>query len=144
MAHPRDRELAATRSWPADLGVPVWLVGKNKGVITAGTSVWESEERRRVPVPGSLGELYGPLEGIASLPARLFWLGPDPRRVEWDLSDRVRRRDLYEIVLVKGTLDDICLLVNGPELVRLWDDMYLPPWVREAWHRLVEASDVAA
>jgi hypothetical protein len=28
--------------------------------------------------------------------------------------------------------------------VRLWDDMYLPPWVREAWHPLVEPRDVAA
>jgi hypothetical protein len=113
-------------------------------VITADASAWESDERRRVPVPTSLGELRGPLEGVASLPARLFWLGPDPRRVRWDLSDRVRRRDLYEIVLVKGTLTDICMLVNGPELVRLWDDMYLPPWVREAWHPLVEPGDVAA
>jgi len=113
-------------------------------VITADVSAWESDERRRVPVPGSLDELYGPLEGVASLPARLFWLGPDPRQVQWDLSDRGRRRDLYEIVLVKGTLDDICLLVNGPELVWLWDDMYLPPWVREAWRPLVEPGDVAA
>jgi hypothetical protein len=113
-------------------------------VITADASVWGSEERRRVPVPGSLSDLRGPLEGVASLPARLFWLDPNPRRVEWDLSQRSRRRDLYEIVLVKGTLDDICLLVNGPEMVRLWDDMYLPPWVREAWHPLVEPGDVAA
>ncbi len=113
-------------------------------MITADVTAWGSEERRRVSVPGSLGELCGPLEGVASLPARLFWLGPDPRRVQWDLSDRGRRRDLYEIVLAKGTLDDICGLVNGPELVRLWDDMYLPPWVREAWHPLVEPGDVAA
>jgi hypothetical protein len=122
----------------------VWLVGKNKGVITAGTSVWGSEERRRVPVPGSLDELCGPLEGVASLPARLFWSGPSPRSVRWDLSDRLRRRDLYEIMLVKGTLDDVCALVNGPELVALWDEMYLPPWVREAWGPLFEPGDVAA
>jgi len=101
-------------------------------------------DTRPVPVPGSLGELLGPLEGVARLPARLFWSGPDPRSVRWDLSDRTRRRDLYEIVLVKGTLDDIRLLVNGPELVCLWDEMYLPPWVREAWRPLVEPGDVAA
>jgi hypothetical protein len=107
-------------------------------------SVWDDGQRRRVPVPVSLGELCGPLEGVASLPARLFWSGPDPRSVRWELSDRLRRRDLYEIVLVKGTLADVCALVNGPELVRLWDDMYLPPWVREAWSPLVEPGDVAA
>jgi hypothetical protein len=107
-------------------------------------SVWDGGERRRVPVPRSLDELRGPLEGVASLPARLFWSGPDPRSVRWDLSDRLRRRDLYEIVLVKGTLADVCALVNGPELVWLWEEMYLPPWVREAWGPLVEPGDVAA
>jgi hypothetical protein len=113
-------------------------------VITTDASVWDGGARRRAPVPGSLAELRGPLEGVARLPARLFWSGPDPRSVRWDLSDRPRRRDLYEIVLVKGTPDDVCALVNGPELVRLWDDMYLPPRVREAWGPLVEPGDVAA
>jgi hypothetical protein len=97
-----------------------------------------------VAVPGSLVELRGMLEGAVCMPARLFWQGPNLRSVRWDLSDRRRRRDFYEIVLVKGTLDDICAFVNGPELVRLWDDMLLPPWVREAWRPLLEPGDVAA
>jgi hypothetical protein len=84
------------------------------------------------------------LEGIVCMPARLFWQGPNLRSVRWDLSDRRRRRDFYEIVLVKGTLDDICGFVNGPELVRLWDEMFLPPWVCEAWRPLLEPGDVAA
>ena len=95
-------------------------------------------------VPGSLDELRGMLEGVVCMPARLFWQGPNLRSVRWDLSDRRRRRDFYEIVLVKGTLDDICGFVNGPELVWLWDEMLLPPWVREAWRPLLEAGDVAA
>ena len=95
-------------------------------------------------VPGSLVELRGMLEGVVCMPARLFWQGPNLRSVRWDLSDRRRRRDFYEIVLVKGTLDDICAFVNGPELVRLWDEMYLPPWVSEAWGPLLELGNVAA
>jgi hypothetical protein len=102
-------------------------------------------KRGPLPVPGSLAELRGRCEGIVCMPARLFWLGPDPRNVCWDLADRRRRRDFYEIVLVKGTLDDICGFVNGPELARLWDEMYLPPWVREAWRPLLaEPGEVAA
>jgi hypothetical protein len=97
-----------------------------------------------VAVPGSLVELRGMLEGVVCMPARLFWQGPNLRSVRWDLSDRRRRRDFYEIVLVKGTLDDICGFVNGPELVRLWDEMLLPPWVREAWRPLLEPGEVAA
>jgi len=61
-----------------------------------------------------------------------------------DLADPIRRRDLYEIVLVEGTLDDVRELINGAELVRLWDQMYLPPWVRSAWRPLIDSAHTAA
>ncbi len=99
---------------------------------------------RDVPVPAALGELRGGLSGLVALPSRLFWSGPDPRSVRWDLSDSSRRRDLYEIVLVEGTLNDIRDWVNGPELVRLWDQMYLPPWVRAVWRGLIDSARTAA
>jgi hypothetical protein len=99
---------------------------------------------RDVPLPRSLNELQGPLGGVVGLPARLFWSGPDPRAVRWDLSNPARRRDLYEIVLVEGTLTDIQELVNGAELVHLWDQMYLPPWVRSAWQPLIRSGRAAA
>jgi hypothetical protein len=113
-------------------------------VITTDDPASGTAGRWQVPVPGSISELRGALEGVVTMPGRLFWLSPDVRRVQWDLSDRSRRRDFYEIVLVRGTVDDICEFVNGPELMRLWDDMYLPPWIREAWRPLVEPGDVAA
>lgn len=99
---------------------------------------------RDVPVPRTLDELRGPLQGSVGLSAHLFWSGPDPRAVRWNMADPARRRDLYEIVLVEGTLDDIREMVDGPELVRLWDRMYLPPWVRAAWQPLIDAAGRAA
>lgn len=99
---------------------------------------------RDVSVPHALDELRGSLEGRIGLPARLFWSGPNPREVRWDLADPIRRRDLYEIVLVEGTLDDVRELINGTELVRLWDHMYLPPWVRSAWRSLIDSAGTAA
>lgn len=99
---------------------------------------------RDVQVPHDLDELRGPTHGTVGLPARLFWSGPDPRAVRWDLSDPSRRRDLYEIVLIEGNLDDLRSLINGPELVRLWDQMFLPPWVRAAWRPLIESAPSAA
>ncbi len=95
-------------------------------------------------MPRELSELRGRLRGVVALPARLFWSGPDPRGVRWDLSDPVRRRDLYEITLVEGTLDDVRELVNGAELLRVWEQMYLPPWVRAAWQPLIDAAHPAA
>jgi hypothetical protein len=99
---------------------------------------------RDAPVPHTLSELRGSLRGNIGLPARLFWSGPNPRAVRWNLADPSRRRDLYEIVLVEGTLDDIRNLINGSELVRLWDQMYLPPWVRTAWQPLIDSARTAA
>jgi hypothetical protein len=99
---------------------------------------------REAPVPTTLDELRGGLVGLIGLPARLFWSGPDPSGVRWDLGDRGRRRDLYEIVLAEGSLEDIRGLVNGAELVRLWDEMYLPPWVRGAWRALIDSARAAA
>ena len=99
---------------------------------------------RDVAVPRALDELRGPLSGRVALPATLFWSGPRPRAVRWDLADIDRRRDLYEIVLVQGSLDDLRALVNGPALVELWDRMYLPPWVRAAWRELIDAAHTAA
>jgi hypothetical protein len=99
---------------------------------------------RDTPVPGSLDELNGPLAGVIGLPARIFWSGPNPRAVRWNLADPARRRDLYEIVLVEGSTDDVRELVNGAELVRLWDQMYVPRWVRSAWRPLIESARAAA
>lgn len=62
-------------------------------------------------------ELRGPLQGSVGLPARLFWSGPSPYEVRWDLADPIRRRDFYEIVLVEGTLDDVRELINVGELL---------------------------
>jgi hypothetical protein len=99
---------------------------------------------RDVALPYSLDELRGPLEGTVGLPAQLFWSGPNPRAVRWDLTDADRRRDLYEIVIVEGTVDDVRNFVNGVELVNLWDRMYLPPWVRSAWNPLINSARPAA
>lgn len=117
--------------------------------ISTSDASWSSSAARPgwvrdVPVPRALDELKGPLRGSVSLPARLFWSGPDPRAVCWNLANPARRRDLYEIVLVEGGLDDIRELVNPIELTRLWEQMYLPPWVRTAWQPLIDAARRAA
>lgn len=99
---------------------------------------------RDVPVPHALTELHGPTTGAIGLPTTLFWSGPHPRDVRWDVTDLDRRRDLYEIVLVEGTLDDIVRLIDGPALVEVWDRMYLPHRVRSAWRALIDNSRAAA
>lgn len=59
------------------------------------------------------------------------------------MSQPERRARLYEIVLREGDLDDVRRLVDGGELVRLWDELYLPARLREAWAPLIEAARAA-
>lgn len=99
---------------------------------------------RDVAVPTTLDDLRGPLTGRVGLPASVFWSGPQPRAVRWDLAEVDRRRDLYEIVLVEGSAHDVHTLINGAALVDLWDQMYLPPWVRQAWRELIDSARAAA
>lgn len=99
---------------------------------------------RDVELPRSLDELRGPTTGVVRLPLRIYWSGPDPESVEWEVATPAGRRSLYEVVLREGDLDDVRVLVNGRELVRDWDQLYLPPWLREAWCPLIEAARTAA
>ncbi len=99
---------------------------------------------RDVELPRSLDELRGPTSGVVRLPLRMYWSGPHPQSVEWDLADPSRRARLYEIVLREGELDDVRRLVDGGELVRLWDRLFLPGWLREPWARLIEQTRSAA
>lgn len=99
---------------------------------------------RDVELPRDLDELRGPLDGVVRLPLRLYWSGPNPQAVEWDLATPEGRRWLYEVILREGGLDDQRELINGPELVRLWDVIYLPPHIRVVWQPLVDAARPAA
>ncbi len=95
-------------------------------------------------LPQGLAELRGPMTGVIRLPLGLYWSGVAPESVEWDLSRPSRRARLYELVLREGGLDDLRELVNGAELVRLWDGLWLPATVRAAWHPLIDAARHAA
>lgn len=53
-----------------------------------------------MPVPHVLQELHGRVRGAVGLPARLFWSGPDPWAVRWDLADPDRRRDRRLLCIV--------------------------------------------
>jgi hypothetical protein len=40
---------------------------------------------------------------------------------------------VYEQVLREGNADDIRRFIDLDELIALWDDLVLPPYVRRAW-----------
>lgn len=72
----------------------------------------------------------GPRSGVVELPLRLYW---SDRHNRFDFSDESERRLLYQIVLTGGTTEDAQLFLHLPTLLRIWDDLWLPRAVHDAW-----------
>lgn len=68
------------------------------------------------------------------LPGHLHWSGPSRA---YDLGERGDRARVYEIVLREGTEADLLAYIDGALLIDLWDDLILPPLLREAWTPLI-------
>lgn len=68
--------------------------------------------------------------GRVELPLRVRWSGP-PK--VYDLTDARDRLRVYEQVVREGTNEDVRRFIEVDLLVELWDDLVLPPHVRQAW-----------
>lgn len=69
-------------------------------------------------------------QGIVELPSRVRWSG-QPRT--YDLSKRADRIRVYEQVLREGTEEDIQRYIRRDDLIDLFDELVLPPHLRDAW-----------
>ena len=96
---------------------------------------------RRVVVAPRLDELHGPVSGVIELPNRLLWR-PD-RHVDLDRPAALEL--MYETVLREAvTVEELRTWIDGPTLVRVWPELYLPRWVRQGWRdRHPELGDYA-
>ena len=86
---------------------------------------------RPVAVPDDLEESkLTKASGQVELPFHIRWSGPP---LTYDLSDRADRARVYEQVLREGTAEDVRNFIDVDVLLDLWDDLVLPPTVRQAW-----------
>jgi hypothetical protein len=86
----------------------------------------------RVVTAPSLAELHGPASGMIELPHRLLWQAD--RHVDLDDPDLLRWA--YQMVLREAvSVDELRTWLDGGTLARLWPDLYLPRWVRQAWEQ---------
>lgn len=88
-------------------------------------------EARPVAVPDDADDpALDKAHGRVVLPLRVRWSGPSK---VYDLADRGDRLRVYEQVLREGNDDDVRRFIQVDELLLLWDDLVLPPYVRRAW-----------
>jgi hypothetical protein len=78
--------------------------------------------------------------GIVTLPFNVRWSDPV---VAYDMDVRKDRIRVYEQVLREGTEADVLLFIDPDELVELFDELVLPPKVRQTWEELFERHDKA-
>jgi hypothetical protein len=68
--------------------------------------------------------------GEVELPLHIRWSGPP---MTYDMTDPADRARVYEQVLREGTEEDVLFYIDADELAEIFDDLVLPPPVREAW-----------
>lgn len=108
-----------------------------------GRRPYEARPGRRAVVVSDVDEFRGPTSGIVELPHRLFW---QPNRMI-NLDRPAMLAWMYETVLREAaTADELRAWLDGPTLVRLWGDIFVPRGVRQAWeerHPSLRARAVA-
>ncbi|GAA4910068.1 hypothetical protein HD597_008306 [Nonomuraea thailandensis] len=84
-------------------------------------------------IPGSLGDLRGPAEGVVPLPPHLVWSG----MTEFDLAEPMIRMSMYRIVITTGCRTDYETYLNAGHLRGDWALLRrgLGPAYRHAWEK---------
>jgi transcriptional regulator with XRE-family HTH domain len=97
-----------------------------------------TRRHRVASIPDRLSRLpLGQALARVELPLHLDWSSTN-RTV--DLADRRSRARCYETVIREGTPDDIRTYIDGALLVDLWNDLVLPPDIRQAWQPLIDCA----
>ncbi len=71
-----------------------------------------------------------PERDTVRLPRHIRWSGVP---IDYDLGDPRDLRSVYEQVLREGDANDVRRYIRASALVDVWDDLYLPAYVRAAW-----------
>lgn len=95
------------------------------------TSRWRSSQP-----PVHWNSSTRPSAGVVELPLRLYWSDGHNR---FDLGDESERRLLYQIVLTEGSANDVREFLDLATLLRIWDQLWLPAAVHDAWDAWVAA-----
>ncbi|MGH8906232.1 MAG: hypothetical protein ACRD0K_06905 [Egibacteraceae bacterium] len=105
-------------------------------MISASRPASETEvrPRRLMPPPAIPHDIDEPraakAAGVVQLPHHVRWSGPER---SYDLDNRRDRARVYEQVLQEGTEEDIRFFIDLDALIELWEELYLPPHVRQTW-----------
>jgi hypothetical protein len=116
-------------------GHPAWL--PRVGTLDVMSSV-PTARVRPVAVVADLDDT-APTDGVVRLPAGIRWSG-EP--VDYDLAILRHLRSVYEQVLREGSEADVRRYIRASTLVEVWDELFLPEYVRVAWEPWIRARRI--
>lgn len=85
-------------------------------------------------VDRSLPKAYG----VHRLPHHVAWSFPHT----FDFDDPARLRLAYQIVMTEGLDEDVLFYIDLDRLLEVWDDLWLSPYVRDAWTEWLQARSL--
>lgn len=104
--------------------------GHHEGMTAQMPSRLPGRALRTVVVVEDLNALHGPLTGRHRLPHHL----DASARHLYDFADEQWRELAYRTVLMEsGRQTDLTDWLDKTALLALWPQLYLPPFVRQAW-----------
>ncbi len=93
-------------------------------------SPWLGPASRPVAIPDDIDDIVLKATGVVELPLHISWSEPS---LTYDLGRRADRLRVYEQVLREGTEEDVRYYIDVKELASVFDELVLPPYVRDAW-----------
>jgi hypothetical protein len=119
----------------------VWNRCRRLGKMARTRSLTLGPAARPVAIPKEFDDRGRPkASGTVTLPFHVRWSDPV---VAYDMAVRNDRIRVYEQVLREGTEADVLHFIDPDELVELFDELVLPPKVRQTWEEWFERHDKA-
>ena len=76
--------------------------------------------------------------GVQTLPRRIAWSAP----YTYDFDDPGHLLLAYQRVMTEGLDEDVLFYIDLDRLLEVWDDLWLSPYVRDAWTEWLQARNL--
>jgi len=97
--------------------------------------------QRPVSIPADMDDRSLPkATGTVVLPPHIAWSFPS----EHNLEDPKQLRYAYERVMTEGLEDDVRFYIDIDVLLKVWDELWLSPHVRDAWYEWLRRRRLVA
>lgn len=76
--------------------------------------------------------------GVQKLPHRIAWSAP----YTYDFDDPGHLLLAYQRIKIEGLDEDVLFYIDLDRLLDVWDDLWLSPYVRDAWTEWLQARNL--